>query len=147
MGGIPAALGRAVYAEIDEPASGDVLAQAAAWLARLEPWFGTCRSIGITRHSIGATEVTVVSAGHEADSAIIVHLATGRPAAIGTRVRVEGAAATLQMDGRGARVTTKGQVLATGAIELPARDPARAAVLNEVLARALTSREVETVNG
>jgi hypothetical protein len=147
MSALPPIMGRAVYAEVDEDATGDPPQQAAAWLARMEPWFGPCRTVGVIRHALGPTEVTVVSAGHDADSAVVVHLASGRPPGIGSRVRVEGSAATLQIEGGKRRLSNKQAVLDPGGVALPDADPARAALLNKTLVRAMASREVEKIDG
>jgi hypothetical protein len=147
MSGLPSGFGRTVYAEIDEEAGPEPLAQAARWLARLEPWFGPCRSVGVVARAVEGTRATVVSAGHDGDRAVLVHLATPRPAGVGTRLKVEGAGATLQVVDGSASLTCRGGSLDPAGIELPEVDLGRSVMLNDALARALASREVATVDG
>jgi hypothetical protein len=147
MSTLPPIFGRAVYAEIDEPASADPLHQAAGWLARLEPWFGPCSSVGVTQRQRDGIAATVVMAGHDGDSAIIVHLVTGRPISVPARLRVEGSQATLQKEGTILRLTKKGEVLVADGVDLPDGDPARWGALHGMLENALTSGQVETVHG
>ncbi len=144
---LPTALGRTVYAEIDEEAGPDPLGQAARWLARLEPWFGGCRSVGVVARAVDGTTVTVVSAGHEADRSVVVHLASPRPAGVGPRWKIEGSAATLEAESGAVRLTAPGGALDAAGLTLPEADAGRAMKLNDALARALASKEVETVNG
>lgn len=147
MNGLPTEFGRPVYAEVDEHASQAPLRQAAAWLARLERWFGRCRTVAVARNRVASTEVTVVSAGNDGDGAITIHLASGRPPSIQDRVKIEGSKATLEISRTDIRYTTTGANLDPVGLVLPDADQARAEQLEQVLARSLASREVETVDG
>jgi hypothetical protein len=147
MNEMPQALGRTVYAEVDEEAEAVPLAQAARWLARMEPWFGPCRSVGVVGRTVGGIGVTVVSAGHDGDRAVVVHLAAPRPAGLGARLKVEGSEATLEVDHGVMRLTTRGGALDASGLALPEADPGRTTMLNDALAKALASRKVETLDG
>lgn len=147
MNALPKELGRTVYAEIDEAAGPDPLAQAAHWLARLEPWFGPCRSVGVLGRKVLEMQATVVSAGHDGDRAVLVHLAGPRPEGVGTRVRIEGDAATLQIEDGAMRLTRPGETLDPKGVALPQADAARTMILNDALAQALAHGRVEKIDG
>ena len=147
MTSLPTPLGRTVYGQIDLVANGDPLGQAAGWLSRLEPWFGPCNSVSVLARQAESCAVVVVSAGYDDDRAVIVHLASIRPNGFAEEIRIEGAEATLEIYGGRMRLTNDECELDADGIALPQADPKRSALLNDVLAKAMASKEVETING
>lgn len=144
--GLPARLGRSVYAEADVGVADDPVGTAASWLARFEPWLGPCRSLGALRRELDGTGTLAISSGHDGDRATLVRVGWSRFASRGERWRVEGSAATLLDDGTGPAFSDRQGPL-DDPPALPAPNPERARALAALIDRALRSGAVENAHG